>query len=126
MTNNRRLYVPDPLGRLLEPEQPGSFDLVQPFVLGKAVGAGGNNARANVAKIETLLGLAGVMDLKQTDGPTGYAGQRLLDGIRAFQKQNGLNVDGRAAPDGPTIKALSQSLQSMGRNGDSVLAHLSP
>jgi hypothetical protein len=79
-----------------------------------------------VAKIETLLGLAGVMDLKATDGPTGFAGQRLLDGIRVFQKQHGLSVDGRLNPGGPTLKALSQSLQSMGRNGDTVLAHLSP
>jgi hypothetical protein len=66
------------------------------------------------------------MDLKMTDGPTGFAGQRLLDGIRVFQKQHGLSVDGRLNPGGPTLKALSQSLQSMGRNGDTVLAHLTP
>jgi peptidoglycan hydrolase-like protein with peptidoglycan-binding domain len=66
------------------------------------------------------------VDLKATDGPTGFAGQRLLDGIRAFQKQHGLVTDGRLNPGGPTIKALSQSLQSMGRKGDTVLAHLSP
>jgi peptidoglycan hydrolase-like protein with peptidoglycan-binding domain len=90
------------------------------------VGEGGRNARADVAKIETLLGLAGTLDLQKTDGPTGYAGQRLLDGIRVFQKQNGLRVDGRLNPGGPTLKVLSQSLQSMGRNGDTVLAHITP
>jgi hypothetical protein len=64
MTNSKRLYVPDPLGRLgqghwvdkrdpfghlLEPEQPHAFDLAQPFMLDKAVGEGGNNGRADVA-----------------------------------------------------------------------------
>jgi peptidoglycan hydrolase-like protein with peptidoglycan-binding domain len=142
-TTSNRHYIPDPLGRLgqghwvdgkprdpfgrlFEPEPEESFDLAQPFSLSKSIGEGGNNGRADVAKIETLLSLAGVMDLKSTDGPTGFAGQRLLDGIRIFQEQNGLNVDGRLNPGGPTIKALSQSLQSMGRNGDTVLAHLSP
>jgi peptidoglycan hydrolase-like protein with peptidoglycan-binding domain len=143
MTISNRRYIPDPLGRLgqghwvdgkprdpfgrlFEPEPEESFDLAQPFSLSKSIGEGGNNSRADVAKIETLLGLAGAMDLKSTDGPTGFAGQRLLDGIRIFQKQNGLSVDGRLNPGGPTLKALSQSLQSMGRNGDTVLAHLTP
>jgi len=116
----------DPFGRMFEPEHEQPFDLSKPFDLSEVVGDGGKNARADVAKIETLLGLAGALDLKKTDGPTGYTGQRLLEGIRTYQKQNGLSVDGRLNPDGPTIKALSQSLQSMGRNGDTVLAHLTP
>ncbi len=140
MTTRHRRYIPDRLGRLgqgewiVEPtpfgrlpeagkEQP--FDMSKPFDLSKAVGHGGNNGRADVAKIETLLGLAGTLDLKKTDGPTGYAGQRLLDAIRTYQKHNGLSVDGRLNPGGQTLQALAQTMQSMGRNGDTVLAHLS-
>lgn len=59
-----------------------------------------------MAKVETLLDRAKSLDLGKTDGPTGYAGERLFDGIRDFQKRNGLKVDGRLNPGGPTLAGL--------------------
>jgi len=70
------------------------------------------------------LKLAGVYDLGPTDGPTGYFGSRLNEALMGFQKDHGLRVDGAVTSDGETIRALGQTLQDMGRRGDTVLAHL--
>jgi len=64
----------------------------------------------------------------------------LFDAIKAFQKSQGLKVDGAIKPDGETEAALSQAmtprhaqsalqataqaLQSLGRGGDELLAHI--
>jgi len=90
------------------------------------VGLRDPNNRTDVAKIETLLALAGVLDIDKTDGPTGFVGQRMDQGIKVFQKDRGLQADGRLDPQGPTHKALAQNLQDMGRGGDTILAHITP
>ena len=79
-----------------------------------------------MGRVECLLKLAGVHDLAPTDGPTGYFGTRLEEAVKAFQKDHGLRTDGEITPGGETLKALARTLQSMGRHGDTVLAHLTP
>ncbi len=78
-----------------------------PTKLSEAVGATGRNQRRDVAKVEKLLGSAGTLDLKKTDGPTGYWGMRTDDATRRFQEKEGLKVDGEIKPNGPTIRKLA-------------------
>ena len=123
-------YIPDPLGRLgfgryvPEHELPDSFgrlpaptrpdpeiaNFQNPFAIRDSVGMSGRNNRRDVAKIESLLGRAGAFDLAGTDGATGYAGLRLDEAIRRFQKRHGLKVDGRINPGGETIATLGAVL----------------
>lgn len=85
--------------------RPG-FDLSKPFSLSAPVGLQGPNKRDDVAKVESHLGRAGYMDLKPTNGPTGYPGQRLVQGIKRYQKDKGLKVDGYLNPTGSTLTSL--------------------
>jgi len=60
---------------------------------------------------------------------TKFPDRELFQAIRAFQEKAGLKVDGRMKPDGKTETALhkaARTLQGLGRNGDTVLAHISP
>lgn len=116
----------DPFGRVAADDPDDTFDFSDPFHPAAAVGSRGRNAPNDVANLEGLLRLAGDMDLAPTDGPTGYFGARLDDATRAFQRRKGLAVDGAVHPGGETLRALAHHLQAMGRNGDTVLAHLTP
>lgn len=78
-------------------------------LLSAPVGRNAENDRLDVAKVESLLGAHGYLDLDATDGPTGYAGARLENATRRFQKDNALRVDGRLAPGGETILTLAMS-----------------
>jgi len=80
--------------------RPPSFDL------SGAIGRGGRNDRADVARLETLLHRAGHYDVTGTGGPTGYFGSPQEDAIRAYQKARGLTVDGLVLPNGETMMAL--------------------
>ena len=77
-----------------------------PFKLqGTVAPSGGDNTRPDVAKVQTLLGRAGYLDLGQ-DGPSGYPNPNTDKATRDFQKDNGLQVDGVLKPNGPTIAKL--------------------
>ncbi|MBI4969224.1 MAG: hypothetical protein HZC25_14000 [Rhodospirillales bacterium] len=76
------------------------------FTLFEPVGMEGRNRRDDTIKVESLLGNAGYFDLDRTDGPTGYWGSRADQGLREFQTDHGLDVDGLILPKGPTLKAL--------------------
>jgi len=45
-------------------------------------------------------------------GMTPYSDERMFDGIRAFQKDNGLRVDGVMHPDGETVQAMNKVTRS--------------
>ena len=102
--------APDPFGRLGEDDEPDTeiAEIKNPTALKAPVGDTGQNSRCDVAKTEQLLGQAGTLDLKKTDGPTGYWGTRTSHATKAFQKQNGLKVDGQINPGGETIRALGK------------------
>ena len=59
-------------------------------------------------------------------GISEYPDRNLFDAIKDFQAQNELRVDGIINSDGETVQALAQRLQAMGRNGDTILAHINP
>ena len=87
----------------------GSFPPPVPgFDIAGGVGRGTRNARADVARLETLLHRAGHYDVSGTGGPTGYFGPPQEDAIRAYQKARGLTVDGLALPNGETLAALAR------------------
>jgi|GEM_PF-2228416 len=100
----------DPFGRIRPEEkpEPAVTNLGDASKLNRPVGEQGKNDRRDVAKVETMLGRTGALDLKKTDGPTGYWGERTREATRAFQKQNGLMVDGQINPGGETIRALAK------------------
>lgn len=93
-------------------EWPDLFGPHDPFTLTDGVGQGATNRRADVAKVETLLGAAGYHDLDRTEGPTGYWGETLKQSIRRFQKDRDLEVDGYLRPKGETIASLKGLLGS--------------
>jgi len=70
------------------------------------VGRNGRNHRADVARLEALLGATGYLDLEATEGPTGYFGKRTGDAVRRFQKDHDLRVDGEVKPNGETVRTL--------------------
>ena len=62
-------------------------------------------------------------------GISQFPDRAMFDALKAFQKSQGLKVDGVMKPEGETetaIKEQAQKLQSMGRNGDTILAHITP
>lgn len=77
-----------------------------PFQLhGTVAPSGGDNTRPDVAKVQTLLGKAGYVGIRD-GGPNGYPSDMLDGAIRRFQQDKGLKVDGVLKPGGPTITAL--------------------
>lgn len=77
-----------------------------PFKLqGTVAPSGGDNTRPDVAKVQTLLGKAGYVGIRD-GGPNGYPSDMLDGAIRRFQQDKGLKVDGVLKPGGPTITAL--------------------
>ncbi len=108
-TQNRERRTFDAFGRIgLDDPKPDNKirNFRNPTKLSAAVGGTGRNSRRDVAKVEKLLGDAGTLDLKQTDGPTGYWGMRTDEATRQFQKKHGLKTDAEIKPNGPTLQKL--------------------
>ncbi len=83
------------------------------FRLNGPVGTGRANQRGDVFKMQALLHREGVLDAEATGGPTGYWGNRDDFAMREYQKADGnMPVDGWAAPDGPTMKALRSGYET--------------
>jgi len=65
-------------------------------------------------------------------GMTEFPDHALIEAIRNFQRAYGLRVDGVIKPGGESeetirkIHSQARTLQAMGRNGDTVLAHITP
>jgi peptidoglycan hydrolase-like protein with peptidoglycan-binding domain len=99
---------PDPFGRLLADPGPDLdiLDFNTPFRIRDSVGMEGLNGRRDVAKVESLLGRAGTLDLAKTDGITGFFGARTDEAVKKFQKDRGLKGDDLITPNGPTLKTL--------------------
>ncbi len=78
------------------------------FDLADTIGLGRMNGRRDVFKVESILADAGDLDFAGTNGPAGYGQYTLDDGVRKFQKRNGLKVDGWLRPDGPTVTKMRE------------------
>ena len=90
---SERRFVPDDLFRIRKPVAP--------------MARADENREDDIIKIETVLGHTGDLDPRPTGGPTGFYGVRQMEGIKRFQKRNGLTEDGIVKPGGPTIRALA-------------------
>lgn len=86
------------------------------FDLSGSVGLGGANDRADVIKTQVMLGNSGDFDLAGLGAPTGWPGGDLTQGIRSFQKRNGLTEDGLILPvpaDGVGQDGAGETLAAM-------------
>ncbi len=79
------------------------------FDLDDWVGPRHPSKRPDIAKLEGILANSGDYSLERTQGPTGYWGLALDDGIRKYQKRNGLKIDGTLRPGGPTIEHMREN-----------------
>ncbi len=62
--------------------------------------------------LNTKKALANLGHMKVPDhGLTEYPDRPMLDGVKSFQREQGLAVDGVMKPDGPTIKRLNETLE---------------
>ncbi len=102
-----------------ELEKPKPAPRPRTETLSASVGDAGTNDRKDVAKVEKMLGKTGDLDLKQTDGPTGYWGMRTSDATKRFQKKNKLKVDAQINPSGPTLKKLGEAVAAKLRQAQS-------
>jgi peptidoglycan hydrolase-like protein with peptidoglycan-binding domain len=83
------------------------------FDLDDWVGPGHPSGRADIAKLEAILANSGDFPMERFQGPTGYWGGALDQGIRSYQKRNGLKVDGALRPGGPTISHMRDSFANL-------------
>jgi peptidoglycan hydrolase-like protein with peptidoglycan-binding domain len=83
------------------------------FDLDDWVGPGRPSTRSDIAKLEAILANSGDYPMERFQGPTGYWGGALDQGIRAYQKRNGLKVDGALRPGGPTISHMRDSFAGL-------------
>lgn len=105
------------------------------FKLKSPIGRSYNTNPDDVRKIKKALSGLGYYD-ELEHGITPYPDAAMILGIEKFQRDNGLKSDGVMKPDGETMWMLgsvvgdiftdAQNLQSMGRNGDTLLAHINP
>ncbi len=109
-----RITRPDPFGRLMADD--GSQDqfrgLSDVFEISSPVGPNEKNTPDDVARAEIIMDSLGELDLGQTDGPTGFFGERLRQAIMAFQKRAGLQQTGRLAASDTTMIAARKALDS--------------
>ncbi len=83
------------------------------FDLDDWVGPGHPSTRPDIAKLEAILANSGDFPMERFQGPTGYWGGALDQGIRSYQKRNGLKVDGALRPGGPTISHMRDSFANL-------------
>ena len=103
---------PDPFGRLMSDD--GSQDkfrgMSDVFNITSPVGPNDENTPDDVARVEILMDHVGELDLKQTEGPTGFYGERLRQAIMAFQKRASLPTTARITPTGTTMVAVKRAM----------------
>lgn len=104
----------DPFGRIVSDD--GSQDRFRSMSdissLEAPVGPTDENRPDDVAKAEIMLDHVDLLDLRETEGPTGYFGERLRQAILAFQKHIGQPQTGRILPYDATHTLLRNSLKN--------------
>lgn len=85
------------------------------FQLSGSVGELGDNARQDVIKTQVMLGETGHFDVNSLGGPTGWPSSTLSRGLRRYQQDRGLTVDGIMLPNGETLRSLGSDLPEMKR-----------
>lgn len=116
--------------------KPYAFSLVR-----QPLAANANAHPLDVLKMKSLLMALGHYE-PPAWGLSEYPDPALFGALRQVQRQCGLTIDGMMSPGGETeqallssvtvgqadtaIRAAAKALQGMGRNGDAILAHLTP
>lgn len=121
--------IADPFGRMLPDDgsQTRFHDMANTTMLEAAVGPTDDNHPDDVAKTEIMLNRAGLLDLRETEGPTGFYGERLRQAITALQRQSGLAETGRIVPNDPTHMALQKNTAGIEQKaGDVNQPHIPP
>jgi len=98
------------------------------FKLNKALRANATASPDDVLATKTFLQGQGFYEAPKW-GLTDFPDQALFSAIKAFQKSNDLRVDGVMKLGGETetlMKTQAQNLQSFGRYGNTLLAHITP
>ncbi|PHS78941.1 MAG: hypothetical protein COB59_04605 [Rhodospirillaceae bacterium] len=102
------------------------------FKLKSPIGRSYNTDPEDVRKTKKALSDLGYYE-EPDFGITPYPNTSMMNGLENFQRDFGLRLDGVMKPGGETAQMLgsanhinAQNLQSLGRNGDSILAHITP
>lgn len=85
------------------------------FRLKKPIGEAFNMDLDDTLNVKKALVDLGHMEAPE-HGLTEFPDQPMLDGVKSFQREQGLKVDGVMKLDGPTIKRLNQSLAAKNRD----------
>lgn len=108
-----------PVGRMRDAWRRGDlFERAgdETFNLKNAVGPEAENLPTDVARVQTALGRAGVLDLAETDGPTGMFNGLLGERIEKAQRDGGKKVDAIVTPGGETISMLQEQANGNRQN----------
>jgi peptidoglycan hydrolase-like protein with peptidoglycan-binding domain len=106
---------PDPFGRLMEDDgSQNKFKNMENLTsLDGAIGPTAENDPDDVAKVELLMSKLGELNLQDTDGPTGYYGERLRQAIVSYQRKNQIPQSGAIVPNDPTMVAISNAVATL-------------
>lgn len=75
------------------------------------VGDQRENRPEDVRQVKNVLDRLGYFDFRKEPEPHGYITREMDEGIRRYQKERGLRVDGWLRPGGETEKALRKDLK---------------
>lgn len=82
----------------------------------------GTNYRADpgdIINMKKALNQVGYYDVPPHRGIDDWTDDAMFNGIRSFQKDNGLKVDGLMRPGGPTETAINASMENPANTGSS-------
>ena len=81
----------------------------RPFHLKRPIGPDSNMDLDDVLNTKRALNDLGFMSLPKY-GLTPYPDEKMIGGIKSFQRRNGLREDGVMKPGGPTLETLNRTL----------------
>ncbi|NVK19633.1 MAG: hypothetical protein HWE30_13115 [Methylocystaceae bacterium] len=95
------------------------------FSVGNTISQSSNTQPDDVLKTKSALAQTG--DYKVPDfGITDIPDMGMIDGLKKFQKKNGLKVDGVMKPGGPTESKLGETMANQGVNTNDLLEAAKP
>jgi peptidoglycan hydrolase-like protein with peptidoglycan-binding domain len=93
-----------------------------------SVGRGGENDAPDVVTLKRALGTLGYLKFDRTKPPSPFIDEKTVDALIAFQRDRGLQQDGKADPFGPSLEELRAVLgeESVARKEDGVQVAIAP
>ncbi len=98
------------------------------LMISAPVGPGQDNDADDVLATDKAMRDAGIYDPGQPydSGPARYLHEPMVDGIRNFQKEGGLKVDGYLKPGGPTERAINNRMLDKPRGAGLLYEPIEP